>query len=65
METFEFALVVVFWSAVVLAATSVFTPAAAFLCKKRTRIRGLASWLCLALVVGTINMTVSTTNTLF
>lgn len=65
MATFEFALVILFWAAVVLSVTSIMTPSAAFLCRKKTRLRGVASWLCLALVVGTINMSVASVNTIF
>lgn len=65
MPSFDFALVVVFWASLILAMVSIFTPNAAFLCRKHTRIRGLASWLGVAVVAGALNMGLSGTNTLF
>lgn len=65
MELFAFALVIVFWAAVVLAATSLFTPAASFLTRTRDRMHGLVSWLSVAVVAGGLNLVLGETNTIF
>ncbi|HIV99880.1 MAG TPA: hypothetical protein H9894_01625 [Candidatus Desulfovibrio intestinipullorum] len=65
MAFIEFALVVLFWAALVLALTSILTPNAAFLCRTKDRIHGLASWLGVAVLAGGLNMAFATSNTLF
>lgn len=65
MQFLDFASVIVFWAAIVLAVTSLFTPTAAFLTRTHDRLHGLASWLSVAVVAGGLNYAFASGNTIF